>query len=335
MALHVIVGKGPIGMTTAGLLAEQGHEVRVVSRSAVPPTGPSVRVPAGRSDGRVRHVVLDASDKGALTTVTRGAAALYNCANPPYHRWPVEWPPLASAMLDTAEETGAVLVIMGNLYGYGPVHRPMTEDLPLAATGSKGRVRARMWLDALARHEAGRVRAAEARASDFYGPGVAANGLLGERAVPAVLRGRPVYVLGDPDAPHTWTYVPDVARALVRLGTDERAWGRAWHVPSAPALSQRAAVQRIWRAAGVRPVPVRAYPWWLIRLAGMASPRLRELRETWHQFAGPFVLDSSAYTATFGERATLPDDAFAATVAWWRGRLGERRRPGAPEGVHA
>src|SRR5262245_7778511 len=155
MALHVIVGKGPIGMTTAGLLADQGHEVRVVSRSAVPASGPSVRVPADQSDGLVRHVVLDAADKEALTAVTRGAAALYNCANPPYHRWPVEWPPLASAMLDTAEETGAVLVIMGNLYGYGPVDRPMTEDLPLAATGSKGRVRARMWLDALARHEAG------------------------------------------------------------------------------------------------------------------------------------------------------------------------------------
>jgi nucleoside-diphosphate-sugar epimerase len=321
MALHVILGKGSVGSATAELLAERGNDVRVLSRSG------------GRSQERMEHVAVDATDARALTAATIGAAALYNCAQPTaYHRWAAEWPPIAAALLDTAEATGAVLVTMSNLYGYGPVDRPMTEDLPLAATGTKGRIRARMWTDALARHRAGRARVTEARASDFFGPGITTNGHLGQRVVPAVLRGRGVRVLGDPDAPHSWTYIGDVARTLVRLGTDERALGRAWHVPSAPPLSRREAVRLLCQAAGVVAVPVRAIPWWVVRLAAVAAPPLREMPEVRHQFDRSFVLDSSAYTATFGETATPPEVAFAATVRWWRDRLAEARPSGAAAG---
>src|SRR2546430_4109535 len=45
---------------------------------------------------------------------------------------------------------------------YDEAH-PLTEAAPLAATGPKGRVRARVWQDALAAHQAGRVRVTEVR----------------------------------------------------------------------------------------------------------------------------------------------------------------------------
>ena len=305
MGTHVIVGKGPVGSTTARLLAERGEQVRVVSRSG------------GTSTDGIEHVALDAADGAALTQAARGAAALYNCANPAYHRWATDWPPIAGALLDAAEATGAVVVTTGNLYGYGPVDGPITEDLPLAAPGTKGRVRARMWEDALARHETGRIRATEARASDFFGEGVGDNGHL-ERTLKAVLAGTKARVLGDPDVPHSWTYVPDLARALVTLAGDDRAWGRAWHVPTGAPYSQREAADRIARLAGVPTVPVRPVPWGLVRAAGVVVPLLRELQETRYQFDGPFVVDSSAFTRTFGDVATPADDALAATIAWWR-----------------
>lgn len=311
MSKQIVVGKGPVGTATAAFLAEQGHDVRVASRSG------------GRSDiDGVQHVTLDATDATGLAALATGADALYNCVNPAYHRWATDWPPMANAMLDAAERSGAVLVTMGNLYGYGPVDRPMTEDLPLAATGTKGRVRVRMWEDSLARHRAGRVRVTEARASDYVGPGVTHQGYLGERAVPLLLRGRTVRVLGDPDAPHSWTYVPDVARTLVRLGTDPRAWGRAWHVPTALPASGRDMVTGLCAAAEVAPVKVRRIPPLALRVSGLFVPMMRELQETRHQFERPFVLDSSAYTATFGESATPLDEALKTTVAWWRERLG-------------
>ncbi len=121
---------------------------------------------------------------------------------------------------------GAVLVTLGNLYGYAAPTQPMRPSDPLDPPTDKGAIRVAMWRDALAAHEAGRVRAIEARASDFIGPGVGKNGHMGDRVVPRVLAGKGVSVLGDPDAPHSWTAIDDVARTLVRIGSDERAWGR-------------------------------------------------------------------------------------------------------------
>ena len=310
MSLHVVLGKGPVGSTLTARLVDQGHDVRVLSRSGGGPTLP-----------RVEHVAVDASDTTALTSAARGAAALYNCANPPYHRWAEQWPPIAQALLDAAEATDAVLVTMGNLYAYGPVDVPMTEDLPLAAAGTKGQVRAAMWTQALSRHQAGTLRTVEVRASDFVGPGVTDGGMLGERAVPALLRGRTVRVLGDPSVAHSWTAIGDVATALAVAGSDERAWGRAWHVPTAPAVSAREAVHGMCRAAGVPEVTVSQLPHRALRAAGLVVPLPRELEETRYQFVRPFVLDSSAFSETFGLAATPLEQTWAQTVDWWRSRL--------------
>jgi nucleoside-diphosphate-sugar epimerase len=308
MSLHVILGKGPVGSTLTDRLVADGHDVRVLSRSG------------GRSTDRVEHLAVDASDAVALTAVARGAEVLYNCANPAYHRWVQEWPPMADALLDAAESSGAVLVTTGNLYVYGPVDRPLTEDLPLAATGAKGRVRVGMWEAASARHRAGTVRVTEARGSDFVGPRVVANGYLGERAVPRLLSGRAVQHIASPDQPHSWTAVDDVARTLQVLGADERAWGRAWHVPTAPPVTYRAAVHGLCRAAGVPPVRVTQLPHAVLLAAGLLSPQLRELEETRYQFTRPYVLDSSATTQAFGLEPTPWERTLADTVSWWRSR---------------
>ncbi|RSS81017.1 NAD-dependent epimerase/dehydratase family protein [Streptomyces sp. WAC06614] len=310
MSLHVVIGFGPAGAATARLLVEQGHSVRVVTRS-----GRSTAEPG------ITHLALDASDSARLTEAVQGAAAIHGCAAPPYHRWATEWPPLAASLCTAAEASGAVLVLLGNLYGYGPVAGPLTEDLPLAATGTKGRLRAAVWEQALALHEAGRIKAVEVRASDFFGPGVTDGGHLAARVIPPLLRGKAVSTLGDPDAPHSWTYLPDVARALVEVAGEERAWGRAWHVPTEPALSVREMVDRLARQAGTAPVAVRGLPAPALALAGLFSPLLRELKEVRYQFDRPFLVDSSAYEAEFGVRATPVDEQVKATVDWWRGHL--------------
>lgn len=308
MSLTVVLGKGPVGSALSRALLARGHEVRVLSRSG------------GRSVSGVEHRAVDAADCSALTDATRGATALFNCANPPYHRWELEWPPIAAALLQAAERTGAVLVTMGNLYGYGPVSGPMTESTPLRPGGRKGQVRVRMWEQALARHKAGAVRVTEARASDFVGPEVLQGGHLGERVLPRVLAGKTVRVLGDPDQPHSWTSVLDVGEALALLAEDERAWGQAWHVPTAPPLTLRHAVEGLCRAAGVREVAVRPLPHLALRAGGVVSPLLRELEEMRHSFTAPYELDSSSFTRTFGVAATPLEQTWQQTVTWWRDR---------------
>jgi len=317
MSLHVIIGAGPVGSATAARLAGQGEKVRVLTRSG-----------AGPAIGGVENIAVDATDRERLTDLAAGAAVLYNCASPPYHRWPQEWPPLAASALTAAERADAVLVTMSNLYGYGPPAHPMKESDPLAATGPKGKTRAAVWTQALAAYQAGRVRATEARASDFFGPGVRGQSPIGQRSIPRLLDGRAVSVLGDPDIPHSWTYVPDIAAALVTLGTDERAWGRAWHVPTGPPLTQRETYAALARIAAVPAPELRVIRPWVIRAAGLAVPYLREFGEVAYQFTRPFVVDSAAFQATFGAVPTPVDQALSATLTWWRdqGRDAARSR---------
>ena len=194
----------------------------------------------------------------------------------------------------------------------------MTEEAPLAAAGTKGRVRVQMWRDALAAHEAGRVRAAEVRASDFYGPDVV-NAMLGERALRRMVDGKSVQLLGNVDALHSVTYVPDVARKLITVASDERAWGRAWHVPTVTALTQGDTVRAIARAAGVPEPKVVAAPRAVLTLAGLVVPTVRELRETLHQFEHDWVIDSSLAERTFGLTPTPLADGAHATIAALRG----------------
>lgn len=302
MALHVIVGKGPVGLTTAAELAARGHTVRVLSRSG------------GETTDAVEHRRVDATDVDALAAAAHGAAALYNAVNPPYHRWATDWPPVAGALLAAAERTGAVLVTMSNLYGYGRPSGPMTTDSPLAATDVKGRVRARMWTDALAAHEAGRVRVTEARAADFVGPQVPAAHSHLMRQLETLRRGRRAWVIGDPDARHSWAYLPDVAATLATLGTDERAPGRAWHVPSSPPRSQRQALGDLAARLGAPPAKVSGIPWPVLSATGVAVPMMREIVAIRHQWDQDFVIDATATTATFGLTATPWDEVVTASA---------------------
>jgi nucleoside-diphosphate-sugar epimerase len=314
--LHVVVGAGPIGTGVARRLAGQGHLVKVITRSGGGP----------QADG-IELAAADASDTAAMIAAAQGASAIYNCANPPYHRWPQLWPPIAAALLEAAANSGAVLVTVSNLYGYGPASasigragydagHPMTESTPLAATGKKGMVRAKMWRDALAAHESGRLRAVEVRASDYVGPG--ADAVLGSRVVPNVLRGKAVTVLGRADRSRTWSYTGDVAAMVARAGTDPAAWGRAWHVPSNEPRTQRQAVEDLARVAGVRPGPVRTLQPAVLYAAGLVVPLMRELRETQYQFTEDFVMDSSAAQRAFGLEPTRWDDVIAEVLGSFR-----------------
>ncbi|MDQ1248611.1 MAG: hypothetical protein QG597_2984 [Actinomycetota bacterium] len=284
MNAYVIVGAGPIGTGVADQLLRRGDEVVVVTRS-------------GRGPDGARNVALDAVDADALTQLAEGAAAIFNCANPAYHQWVTDWPPLAASMLTAAERTGALLAIASNLYGYGPVDRPMTPDMPLNTTTSKGLVRAKMWRDALAAHEAGRLRAVEVRGADYV---VAGEQSQIDRQLPALLAGKKLRVLGDPDVPHSWTYTGDMARTLVAVADAPEAWGKPWHALVASDDSQRQALTELAAMAG-KPIPtVVPLPMWQLKLVGLFNKTVAQLPELAYQVQAPFISDDSATRADLG-----------------------------------
>ncbi|MEH0108220.1 NAD-dependent epimerase/dehydratase family protein [Tersicoccus sp. MR15.9] len=289
MALHVIVGAGPVGRHTARLLADRGDEVVVVTRSGRGPDLPGAR-----------RVAADAADADRLTELTTGATALYNCANPPhYGTWETVWPALSGSLLATAERTGATLVTAASLYPYGPVDVPMTEALPDAATEKNGRIRARMWAEARAAHDAGQAHVVEVRASDYVGAGVGANGHL-TRDVPAALKGRRAWVVGNPDLPHSWTDVADVARTLVTVADRPDAWGRVWIAPTNAPRTHREALADVLAAGGHPMVGMSGIPRLALRAMGLVNADLREMATMSYIQSRPYVVDSSAAEGELG-----------------------------------
>ncbi|HXV42706.1 MAG TPA: NAD-dependent epimerase/dehydratase family protein, partial [Anaerolineae bacterium] len=160
--LHVVFGTGPVGLAVMAALVAKGRRVRGVNRSG------QAHAPA-----EVELVAADATDPEKTRRICQGAAVVYNCTNPPYHKWPELFPPLQAGVLAGAASAGAKLVVMENVYMYGPTGgKPLTETLPYAATTRKGRTRAKMSEALMAAHQQGQVRVAIGRASDFFGPGV-------------------------------------------------------------------------------------------------------------------------------------------------------------------
>src|SRR5215216_2949935 len=305
--LHVVFGTGAVGMSVMDELVQRSpRQVRMVNRSG------RVSVPEG-----VEVVGGDTTDEAFAREASEGASVVYFALNPPYNKWPELFPPLQAGVLEGAAAPGAKLVAMENLYMYEPTGGdPVTEDLPYAATTCKGRVRARMSQELMEAHTSGRVRIAIGRASDFFGPRVLASAA-GEQVFGRAVEGKSVQVAGDPDQPHTYTYVPDIGRGLVVLGEREEALGRAWHLPSSETVTTRRFVETIFEEVG-KPARVQAAPKILLRALGLFNPPLRETIEMLYEFEEPFVMDHSDFTRTFGDHATPLEKAIRETVRWYR-----------------
>lgn len=303
MSKYVVLGAGGVGRSTAQHLAVAGYDVVLGTRS-----GTDLGI-----DG-VKPAIVDVRDGAALTALLQGAAGVVNAVNPAYHRWPQEWPPMAASILQAAKDANADLLTISNLYGYGPVNVPMTPDLPLRATSVKGQVRAQMWADALAAHDEGHVRVCEVRASDYFGLG-ASMSLLNSQVIASVVRGRAVRPFtGSVDMPHSWTFLNDIGALTAALVADERSWGRAWHVPSSPAVTIREVAKDVAELVG-RQAPDVAPMSKVIQFLARVAPVVRELDEMSYQFTSPFFMDATESTETFGINPTPWPEALEQTIA--------------------
>jgi nucleoside-diphosphate-sugar epimerase len=262
---------------------------------------------------------VDEADLATVRDLGAGAAALYNCTHAPYERWPELLPRLQENLIEGAAATGAKLVVIDTLYLYGPTHgRPMTEATPHLATSRKGRLRAELAWGYLQAHRAGKARVAIGRAADFFGPRVL-NSALGGYVFPPALAGEPMLAFGDVDLPHSYSYMPDVARGLATLGERDEALGREWLLPVAPARSTREVAGLIGEAVGRPPRSAAVPSVEEARALGVLDPTFAaEYAELFYQYTEPQIVDSSAIEAAFGLRATPLDEALRATVRWYR-----------------
>jgi len=307
--LHVVFGTGPLGLAVMRDLRRRGRSVRMINRSS--------RVKFAK-DPQTEVGGANAVDPAQAREVCEGAAVVYHCVGLPYPRW-TEFPAIAAGIVEGAAAAGAKLVYGDNLYMYGAVNGAMTEERPYAATTKKGRIRAAIARSLLDAHQAGKVRVAIGRGSDFFGPFATDAAMMGSRVFGRALAGKSAQVVGDPDRLHSFTFIDDFGKALVTLGEREEALGRAWHVPSPPAMTTRQFVEAIYRTLG-KPVKMSRAPRLAVALAGLFDANARELKEMLYQFERDFVMDSNRFEKTFGMSPTPPDEAIRQTLEWYRAR---------------
>lgn len=309
----LVIGAGGIGQHVARRFVGAGIEVTLASRSGRPPA------PWALDAGEIRAASVEASDADALTRLAAGHDVMVIATNPPYTQWRELWPPVARASIAAAEASGARLIMIGNLYPLGTPGAVLTESSPDAPNGSKGQVRADVWRQILDAHRAGRVRAVEVRASDYFGPGaIAGMSYLNQYAILPAMKGRVArHIMGKVDAPHSWTFLPDIAQVVVALALTEgdRAWGRTWITPTASARSLRDIAEAVATLEGIRPRTPKPYPAALKALLRL-SPFIRELDEMAPAFERPYLVDSSDAQRAFGLVPTPFADALRQTIAW-------------------
>ncbi len=304
---HVVLGGGPAGTTVASQLADEGQRVRLVYRT---PT---------LEDERIETVAADLSDPTTAIEATQGADVLYHCVNVPYHLQVALMPGIGEAILAAASTHEAKLVVLDTLYPYGQADgEAITERTPWAATTRKGLLRAGLDRRYLNAHATGEARVALGRSADFFGPRVI-NSTLGGAFFPAALRGEPVVGFGDLLLPHSYSYLPDVARGLIALGTSERGEGRVWHLPTNPAVSTSCIHQIVAEMLG------RTLQAQVLDKAEPTGPFdqvfMNEYDEMFYQHLIPQNLVSAPFERKFTLAPTPLRDALASTLEWYRGTL--------------
>ncbi len=306
MNRHVVFGTGQVGHPLVEQLVARGYDVVAVNRDG---RGhfPGAQVVAG-----------DATDPAFTTAVCAGADVVYFCLNAMnYERWTEEFPPLQRGVLAGAASAGARLVVLDNLYAYGPPRgRQLVETMAANPTSAKSATRAAMTEELLAAHASGQVEVVIGRASDYFGPG-ATRSALGETVFGTALSGKTAQVMGDPDQAHSYSYTPDVAAGLITLGTAPGATGQVWHLPVAETRTIRQVVEKVYELAGHKP-RILAARRMTLRLIGLFKPEMREYLHTLYQFTDPWVVDDSLFRAAFGGHTTPLDEALATTLTWYR-----------------
>lgn len=304
-AVSVVLGaRGGAGSALVRELSRQGQSVRAVTRGQPGPDLPGVE-----------WLRADVTNAAEVAQAAQGAGMVYHAAQPPYHRWPEEFPAMNAAVVQGAAQAGAKLVVIDNLYMYGPVDGPLREGLPETATTRKGRVRADLTRELLRAHREGQLPVAVARFADYFGPGVT-NSLASEAFFAAVLRGEPPVWFGRADLPHSLTFIDDLARAAVLVGGREDAYGQVWHVPTDTALSAQQLADLAAQEAGVGHVLVNALPIEVVRALSAENPVMGELEELRYQVEAPFVVDGTRFGQTFDFGPTSNREAVRWTLAW-------------------
>jgi nucleoside-diphosphate-sugar epimerase len=307
--MKTILGTGQLGLAILQLLLDKNPDEKIL---LVNRTGKlNMQIPQN-----VQVTAADVTSKTAMKAIAGRSDVIFSCTDMPYDKWAAFYPATATALAYALSETNAKLVFADNLYSYGNVAgKEMNEQMPHTANTKKGKIRAGVINTLLYSGNAFNNRVAFVKAADFIGPRIH-KGIFGEDFLQNVYNGKTVRLFGNINLPHTFTYINDFAAAMINVGTANDTFGQIWHVPNAPALSLDKWVH-LFEVIINKRIKKAVTPKFLIRIAGLFSPFIKELYEMAYQFEYPYLVNNDKYVSRFGNHNTYPSDIVKETVEWY------------------
>jgi len=305
--ITVLGAGGAISNELVKLLAARQLPFRLVGRNPVLKPGASEVASA------------DLADKDQTGRAVAGSSVVFLLAGLKYdHKvWAQLWPRIMANTIEACKRAKARLIFFDNVYMYGRVAGAMTEDTPFNPTSKKGEIRAKVASTLIKEWEAGSLTAMIARAADFYGP-AARTGIPNVMVFEPMSKEHKAMCLVNDSFPHSYTYTPDAAQALLALAEAESAWNQTWHLPTAPnALTGKDFIAQAAEAMGVAPKYRVLHPL-MVRVFGWFNPVVGEIHEMLYQNDSPYLFDSSKYARAFGFAGTPYAQGIQATAASYR-----------------
>jgi nucleoside-diphosphate-sugar epimerase len=304
MELYTILGAG--GVIANELTKElhaNGKKVRLVSRKP-------------KAIAEAETMAADITDPLQTRRAVSGSSMVFLCAGLAYNHkiWEVAWPKIIQNVIHACSEAGIPLIFFDNVYMYGLVDGPMTEETPYNPRSKKGEVRAMIATKIMDRVKEGRLTATIARAGDFYGPGADTTGIMNLLVIGNLLKGKKANWLGSDQHTHSYTFTPDAGKALYLLSQDKSTFNQIWHLPTTnPAPNGKEYIEMVAGILKVKPRYMRLTGL-MVRLAGLFDTTTAELHEMLYQSNHPYIFDSSKFEKHFNFKPTSYEDGLRQTI---------------------
>jgi nucleoside-diphosphate-sugar epimerase len=304
MELYTILGAGGvIANELTKELQANGKKVRLVSRNP-------------KAVGTAETMAADITDALQTRRAVSGSSMVVLCAGLAYNHkiWEEAWPKIIQNVIHSCSEAGIPLIFFDNVYMYGLVDGPMTEDTPYNPRSKKGEIRAMIASKITDRVKEGRLTATIARAADFYGPGADKSGIMNLLVIDKLLKGKAANWLGSDQYTHSYTFTPDAGKALYMLTQDSSSFNQIWHLPTTnPAPNGKEYIEMVAGILQVKPRYMRLTGL-MIRLAGLFDTTTSELHEMLYQSNYPYIFDSTKFEQHFNFKPTSYEDGLRQTL---------------------
>jgi nucleoside-diphosphate-sugar epimerase len=293
--LHVVLGaRGVSGLAILDELKRNNKNCRGVVRS-----GDIVGVSC-------THANL--LDKKETENATFSASHVYLCAGLQYSTkvWERDWPVVMENVISACEKSNSKLIFLDNIYMYGPIplNVPFDESHPRSPSSKKGKVRKEISEMVVQAHKHNRIKAIVARAADFYGPNVT-NCALYPSYIENIINNKNPQSLAKLKVRHTYSYIPDIAKALVLLASEESCYGEVWHLPVSEAITITETTILINKILKTN-YQVSYLPSLMRKALSLFIPALAELSEMMYQFDYDYIMSYDKFKKKFPDFKETP-----------------------------